>query len=76
MADVRAPSTLQLKKRYIESTVMTSYPWQTETKDHLEETMEKILYLYARVAAGGDLELAKQQLRAQLREKVGPGNQD
>ena len=32
--------------------------------------MEKILYLYARVAAGGDLELAKQQLRAQLREKV------
>ena len=76
MADVRAPSTLQLKKRYIESTVMTSYPWQTETKEHLEETMEKILYLYARVAAGGDLELAKQQLRAQLREKVGPGNQD
>jgi phosphate transporter len=60
----------QLKKRYIESTVMTSYPWQTETKEHLEETMEKILYLYARVAAGGDLELAKQQLRAQLREKV------
>jgi phosphate transporter len=49
---------------------MTSYPWQTETKEHLEETMEKILYLYARVAAGGDLELAKQQLRAQLREKV------
>lgn len=32
--------------------------------------MDQILYLYARVAAGGDIELAKQQLRAQLREKV------
>lgn len=32
--------------------------------------MDQILYLYARVAAGGDVELAKQQLRAQLREKV------
>jgi phosphate transporter len=39
-------------------------------KDKLEETMDRILYLYGRVAAGGDLELAKQQLKAQLREKV------
>lgn len=62
---------LQLKKRYIAQSVLTSYPWKTETKERLNEMMDQILYLYARVAAGGDIELAKQQLRAQLREKVG-----
>ena len=61
----------QLKKRYIAQSVLTSYPWKTETKERLNEMMDQILYLYARVAAGGDIELAKQQLRAQLREKVG-----
>ncbi|GHJ86009.1 hypothetical protein NliqN6_2411 [Naganishia liquefaciens] len=60
----------ELKKRYIAQSVLTSYPWKTETKERLNEMMDQILYLYARVAAGGDVELAKQQLRAQLREKI------
>ncbi|KAJ9107551.1 hypothetical protein QFC21_001010 [Naganishia friedmannii] len=59
-----------LKKKYIAKSVLISYPWRTDTKDRLNELMDQILYLYARIAAGGDVELAKQQLRAQLREKI------
>lgn len=59
-----------LKKRYIDEKVLQSQPWKSDTKAHLDETMQRILVLYARVAAGGDVELAKQQLRAQLREKI------
>ncbi|KAJ9123204.1 hypothetical protein QFC22_001397 [Naganishia vaughanmartiniae] len=59
-----------LKKKYIAKSVLTSYPWKTDTKDRLNELMDQILYLYARIAAGGDIELARQQLRAQLREKI------
>lgn len=60
----------QLKKQYIANSVLTSPPWTNESKAHLDELTDRIVYLYARIAAGGDLELAKQQLRAQLREKI------
>lgn len=59
-----------LKKRYIDEKVLQSQPWKADTKARLDDTMQRILMLYARVAAGGDVELAKQQLRAQLREKI------
>lgn len=59
-----------LKRRYIDQKVITSYPWKPDTKARLDEFMLEVSFLYARCAAGGDLELAKQQLRAQLREKI------
>jgi phosphate transporter len=41
-----------------------------KSKEDLDAFIDCVHFLYARVAAGGDMELAKQQLRAQLREKV------
>lgn len=60
----------KLKKSYIEKKVSSVEPWNTEARDQWEGVMGKIMYLYTRVAAGGDVELARQQLKAQLREKV------
>lgn len=60
----------QLKKQYVSESVLTSYPWQTTSKDELDTLLSRILFLYRRVAAHGDEETAKEQLRSQLREKV------
>ncbi len=60
----------KLKKRYINESVLTDRPWKEENKVQLDAFIDAIHFLYARIAAGGDIELAKQQLRAQLREKV------
>lgn len=60
----------KLKKRYISEQVLTSTPWREESKEDLDVFIDKIHFVYARVAAGGDIELAKFQLRAQLREKI------
>ncbi|KAK4688593.1 phosphate transporter, partial [Tremellales sp. Uapishka_1] len=60
----------KLKKRYIEESVQTSYPWLSSTKEDLDHLLARILFLYRRVATSGDEDLAKEQLRAQLREKV------
>jgi phosphate transporter len=60
----------QLKKKYISEQVLTSSPWTESSKVDLDAFIDKVHFVYARIAAGGDIELAKQQLRAQLREKV------
>jgi phosphate transporter len=49
---------------------MTSYPWQPATREHLDQVNAQILFLYRRVVVSGDEDLAKEQLRSQLREKV------
>ncbi|WVQ74954.1 hypothetical protein IAR50_004562 [Cryptococcus sp. DSM 104548] len=60
----------KLKKEYIKDVVLKSVPWTEEAKQDLDELLNRILFLYRRVAAGGDDDLAKEQLRSQLREKV------
>ncbi|WVR07611.1 hypothetical protein IAU60_004653 [Kwoniella sp. DSM 27419] len=60
----------KLKKQYISESVVTEAPWTAEAKEELDTMLAKILFLYRRVAAGGDEELAKEQLRSQLREKI------
>ncbi|WVQ99989.1 hypothetical protein IAU59_007132 [Kwoniella sp. CBS 9459] len=60
----------KLKKQYIPESVLTVSPWTAEAKEELDQLLAQILFLYRRVAAAGDEELAKEQLRSQLREKV------
>ncbi|WVQ81862.1 hypothetical protein IAT38_003989 [Cryptococcus sp. DSM 104549] len=60
----------KLKKQYVSDVVLKSSPWTEESKKEIDELLARILFLYRRVAAGGDDELAKDQLRSQLREKV------
>lgn len=61
---------LQLKKQYVSETVLKSEPWTAEAKEGLDHLLARILFLYRRVATAGDEDLAKDQLRSQLREKV------
>lgn len=61
---------MQLRKSYVAETVLLSYPWLPMTKEELDGLLARILFLYRRVAAAGVEDLAKEQLRSQLREKV------
>ena len=60
----------QLKKDYVAAEVLQTYPWLPSTKEAIDTLLARILFLYRRVAVAGDEELAKEQLRSQLREKV------
>lgn len=50
--------------------VLQSDPWLPATREALDQTLARILFLYRRVVVSGDEDLAKDQLRSQLREKV------
>lgn len=60
----------KLKKSYLAEQVGTTYPWTKEAKEELDILLAHALFLYQRVVVGGDEELAKEQLRAQLRERI------
>ncbi|WOO83830.1 putative transporterc [Vanrija pseudolonga] len=60
----------KLKKPYITDKVLTTYPWTNEAKAELDTLLAKVLFLYRRVVVAGDEDLAKEQLRAQLRERI------
>ncbi|EJT46893.1 phosphate transporter [Trichosporon asahii var. asahii CBS 2479] len=60
----------KLKKEYIQEKVLTTYPWTDEAKRELDLLLNRTLFLYRRVVVAGDEELAKEQLRAQLRERI------
>lgn len=60
----------KLKKSYMSDSVLTTYPWTDEAKAELDMMLNKVLFLYRRVVVAGDEELAKEQLRAQLRERI------
>lgn len=65
-----AKGSLQLKKDYVANVVLQSDPWLPATREALDQTLARILFLYRRVVVSGDEDLAKEQLRSQLREKV------
>jgi len=59
-----------LKSLYIEKFVTTAYPFLPTTMKHIEENIGKIEKAYADVAAQGDVDLARRELRLHLREHV------
>jgi phosphate transporter len=61
---------VQLKKEYVSNVVLKSDPWLPATRESLDQDLGRILFLYRRVVVSGDEDLAKDQLRSQLREKV------
>jgi phosphate transporter len=60
----------ELRPRYMEQYVATAYPFQQSTMDGLEDRIGKMEAAYANIATQGDMELAKNDLRAHLREHV------
>lgn len=50
--------------------VLKTDPWLPATREALDQDLGRILFLYRRVVVSGDEDLAKDQLRSQLREKV------
>ncbi|KAI1164513.1 SPX-domain-containing protein [Nemania serpens] len=60
----------ELRPKYMETTINSSYPFLRETKTQLEGNIEKIEKAYADVVTQGDETLAKKALRSHLREHV------
>lgn len=60
----------KLKKDYVSNTVLPSTPWSETDRQALDSLLDRIIFLYRRVVTSGDEDLAKEQLRSQLREKV------
>lgn len=60
----------QLQKKYMSSVLLKSYPFRDETQTKLDEALQSVIPLYARVVTRGDTHEALRQLRIQLREHV------
>jgi phosphate transporter len=59
-----------LRRDYMSSTVSPAYPFTDSTMKKIEDVIARIEQLYADVITGGDLPLAKRELRLHLREHV------
>ncbi len=59
-----------LKDRYMKDSLRTQQPFTAETKRSLDECIETLIQLYAKVVTGGDVGAAAQQLKTRLREQV------
>lgn len=59
-----------LRREYMSSTVSPAYPFTDSTMKRIDEVIARIEQLYADVITGGDLSLAKRELRLHLREHV------
>ncbi|PKX89534.1 putative plasma membrane phosphate transporter Pho87 [Aspergillus novofumigatus IBT 16806] len=59
-----------LRRDYMSSTVSPAYPFTDSTMKKIEGVIARIEQLYADVITGGDLPLAKRELRLHLREHV------
>ncbi|SPO30275.1 probable PHO91 - similarity to Pho87p and Pho90p [Ustilago trichophora] len=59
-----------LKDRYMNENLRTQQPFTAETKKSLDECIETLIQLYAKVVTGGDIGAASQQLKTHLREQV------
>lgn len=60
----------ELKDRYMSEVVRAQQPFQSETMARLEECINKLIQLYAKVVTAGDMDVALQQLKTYLREQV------
>ncbi|CDW97603.1 hypothetical protein [Sporisorium scitamineum] len=59
-----------LKDRYMNDSLRTQQPFTSETKRSLDECIETLIQLYAKVVTGGDIGAASQELKTHLREQV------
>ncbi|RUS13138.1 SPX domain-containing protein, partial [Jimgerdemannia flammicorona] len=60
----------ELKKSYIPNVVLAAYPFRTDTKQRLNDQIVRIERMYARVITDGDVELAINDLKRNLREHI------
>ncbi|KAI0535920.1 SPX domain-containing protein [Xylaria digitata] len=60
----------QLRPKYLETTIDSSYPFLRDTMDRLEGNIEEMEKAYANIVTQGDEALAKKDLRSHLREHV------
>lgn len=59
-----------LKNKYLETVVDPAYTFRPETTKHIEDNIDKMERAYAATVTGGDITLAKKELRLHLREHV------
>ncbi|KAH2570952.1 hypothetical protein KXV99_004975 [Aspergillus fumigatus] len=59
-----------LRREYMSSTVSPAYPFTDSTMKKIDDAIGRVEQLYADLITGGDLALAKRELRLHLREHV------
>lgn len=59
-----------LKDRYMNDSLRTQQPFTAETKRSLDECIDTLIQLYAKVVTGGDFAAASSSLKTHLREQV------
>ena len=60
----------EMRAGYMDAHVLTAYPFRAETLHGVEDKIGKMENAYAAIATQGDLDSAKKELRAHLREHV------
>lgn len=60
----------EMRAGYMEAHVLNAYPFRSETLHGVEDKIGKMEDAYAAIATQGDLDAAKKELRAHLREHV------
>ncbi|KAF9169986.1 low-affinity phosphate transporter, partial [Mortierella sp. AD011] len=58
------------KKVYMNQVVLQAYPFKHETTLKLQEHIDRVVGIYARIFTGGEVEVAKQSLRMHLKEHM------
>ncbi|KAF9346682.1 low-affinity phosphate transporter, partial [Mortierella sp. AD094] len=58
------------KKVYMNQVVLQAYPFKHETTVKLQEHIDRVTGIYARIFTGGEVEVAKQSLRMHLKEHM------
>jgi len=59
-----------VKKVYINQVVLQAYPFKQETTAKLQEQIDRVTAVYARIFTNGDQEVAKRSLRMHLKEHM------
>lgn len=59
-----------LRARYLENTLAKTYIFSSETEKCLDDKVNEVIDLYAKIAVDGDVNQAKTELRLHLREHV------
>ncbi|KAL5359656.1 SPX domain-containing protein [Aspergillus floccosus] len=59
-----------LRREYMNSTVSPAYPFTDDMMEKIDNCIHKIEEVYANVVTGGNLQLARRELRLHLREHV------
>ncbi|KAG6828999.1 hypothetical protein H0H92_005976 [Tricholoma furcatifolium] len=60
----------ELKDRYMHQAVDPAYPFTHNTKDRLNDTLRRLVELYAKCVTQGDRPLAREQLKLHQRENI------